>query len=121
MRKQLASAETEEQFQAVGLLCREALISLAQAVFDPDKHPVEGVSVSATDVKRMLEAYIAATFAGSENEATRKHARAAFDLANSVQHQRTATFRRAAICAEATTSVVNLIAIAAGLRDPKAS
>jgi hypothetical protein len=39
LRQQLAKAETEEQFQAVGLLCREALISLAQAVFKPDEHP----------------------------------------------------------------------------------
>jgi hypothetical protein len=122
LRKQLAPAETEEQFQAVGLLCREALISLAQAVFDPDEHPtIDGVKASATDAKRMLEAYIVVKFAGSENEYARKHARAAVDLAVSLQHQRTATFRRAAICTEATTSVVNLIAIAAGLRDPKAS
>jgi hypothetical protein len=122
LRKQLAAAEAEEQFQTVGLLCREALISLAQAVFDPDEHAtVDGVKASPTDAKRMLEAYIAVAFAGSENEYTRKHARAAVDLAVSLQHQRTATFRRAATCAEATTSVVNLIAIAAGRRDPTAS
>jgi hypothetical protein len=29
----------EEQFQAVGLLCRETLISLAQAVYDAQLHP----------------------------------------------------------------------------------
>jgi hypothetical protein len=39
LRERLASAASEEQFQAVGLLCREALISLAQAVFDPAAHP----------------------------------------------------------------------------------
>ena len=37
-RNRLASARTEEQFQAVGLLCREILISLAQAVFDSERH-----------------------------------------------------------------------------------
>jgi len=118
-RKQLELATTEEQFQAVGLLCREILISLAQAVFDPERHPtLDGVRPSETDAKRMLEAYIAVEFAGSANEHTRKHARAACDLAVHLQHRRTATFREAAACVEATTSTVNLIAITAGLRDP---
>jgi hypothetical protein len=119
MRERLAKAETEEQFQAVGFLCREILISLGQAVFDPTKHPIlDGTAASETDAKRMLDAYIAVAFAGSHNEHTRKHARAAYDLANHLQHKRTAEFRTAAACAEATTSIVNLIAIMAGLRDP---
>jgi hypothetical protein len=119
VRKQLENARNEEQFQAVGLLCREALISLAQAVYDPDLHPtLDGVKASPTDAKRMLQAYISVAFAGSANEYIRKHARAACDLAVHFQHSRTATFREAAACAEATTSIVNLIAIMAGLRDP---
>jgi hypothetical protein len=118
-RKRLESATTEEQFQAVGLLCRELLISLAQAVFDPERHrTLDGVRASDTDAKRMLEAYIAAEFAGSGNEHTRKHVKAACDLAVHLQHRRTASFREAAVCLEATTSTVNLIAIMAGLRDP---
>ena len=59
LRRRLAQAQTEEQFQAVGLLCREALISLGQAVYDPDHHPSpEGVDPSSTDAKRMLSAYL---------------------------------------------------------------
>jgi hypothetical protein len=118
-RQRLAVATTEEQFQAVGLICRETLISLAQTVFDAERHPtLDGVSASDTDVKRMLEAYIARTLSGSANDASRRHARAALDLAKQLQHKRTATFRDAALCAEATTSVVNLIAIIDGQRDP---
>ncbi len=119
IRNRLAQAVKEEHFQAVGLLCREALISTAQAVFDPDQHPTtDGITASQTDAKRMLEAYIATVLTGSTNDFLRKHARAALDLAVHLQHRRTATFRDAAICVEATTSVVNLIAIIAGLRDP---
>jgi hypothetical protein len=33
IRRRLAEAQTAEQFQAVGLLCREALTSLGQAVY----------------------------------------------------------------------------------------
>ncbi len=119
LRGRLEIATTEEHFQAVGLLCRETLISLAQAVYDPGLHPtLDGVRPSETDAKRMLEAYIAVAFAGSAHEQFRKHARAAYDLAAHLQHRRTASFREAAACTEATTSIVNLIAIMAGLRDP---
>ena len=120
LRRRFAEAGTEEQFQAVGLLCREALISTAQAVFNPELHPTaDGVKSSDTDAKRMLEAYIPVVLTGSANDFLRKHARASLDLAVHLQHRRTATFREAALCVEATTSVINIIAIVAGLRDPK--
>jgi hypothetical protein len=119
IRQRLESALTEEQFQAVGLLCREGLISLAQTVFDSKRHTIlDGVDVSPTDAKRMLEAYLAAELGGAENKVAHQHARAALDLANELQHKRTATFRQAALCAEATASVINLVAIMSGQRDP---
>ena len=120
IRQRLAAASTEEQFQAVGLLCREALISLAQTVFSPVRHPtLDGVTVSKTDAKRMLEAYLAVELSGAENKIARQHAKAALDLTNELQHKRTAAFRQAALCAESTASVVNLIAIISGQRDPQ--
>jgi len=119
VRSQLERASTEEEFQAVGLLCRETLISLAQVVYDPLRHPTaDGVSPSDTDAKRKLEAYLAKELAGPANKESRRHANAALAFTNALQHKRTATFREAALCAEATTSVVNLIAIISGRRDP---
>jgi hypothetical protein len=118
-RTQLDSSSAEEDFQRVGLLCREILISLAQAVYDPALYPsLDGTEPSSTDGKRMLEAYIAVEMAGGSNAAARTHARAALELANALQHRRTASFREAALCAEAATSVVNIIAIVSGRRDP---
>jgi len=118
-RGRLASARAEEDFQQVGLLCREVLISTAQAVYDPLRHPtLDGTSPSSTDAKRMLEAFIAVELAGGSNEIARKHAKAAMDLALGLQHDRRATFRAAALCEEAATSVVNLVAILSGQRDP---
>jgi hypothetical protein len=120
LRARFAQARTEEQYQAVGLLCREALISAAQAVFDPAKHPSpDGVKISETDAKRMFDAYIPVMLDGSSNDFLRKHARAALDLAVHLQHRRTATHREAALCVEATNSVINIVAVVAGLRDPK--
>jgi hypothetical protein len=118
IRRRLEQAEVEEQFQAIGLLCREVLISLAQVVYDPQRHPCEdGVIPSETDAKRMLDGYIAGELAGAPNEGVRRHAKAALFLANDLQHHRTADYRQAALCAEATTSLVNLVAVISGRRD----
>ena len=115
----LAAAKGEEDYQTVGLNCREALISLAQVVWDPERHPsLDQVPPSPTDAKRKLEAFIAVELATNANEQARKHARAALDLAVGLQHKRSANWRDAAMCLEATTSVVNLIAIVQGRRDP---
>lgn len=115
LRAQLRKARTEEHCQAVGLMCREILVSLAQAVYEPEVHtPIDGVDPSSTDAARMLEAYLVAELKGKSNEAARRHARAALSLANDLQHRRTATTRDAALCAEATASLVNLVAILSG-------
>ena len=114
---QLETAKTEEDFQVVGLLCRETLISLAQAVFDPTIHtPVDNVAPSDTDAKRMLDSYFSSELAGSSNEGLRKHAKASLSLANELQHKRTANIQVAALCAEATRTVVNIVAIISGIR-----
>lgn len=120
VRERLETASTEEEFQTVGLLCREALISLAQEVYCRERHKSrDGIAPSITDAKRMLEAYIAVELQGGAQEESRKYARAALDLGNALQHCRTATFRDAALCAEATAGVLNTIAIVSGRRDPK--
>lgn len=121
IRRRLEQAEVEEHFQTVGLLCREVLISVAQVVYDPQRHANEdGMQPSKTDAKRMLDAYILSELSGGTNEGVRRHAKAALALANDLEHHRTATYRQAALCAEATTSVVNLVAIISGRRDKDA-
>lgn len=120
LRDRLASARNEEQFQAVGLLCRDVLVSVAQAVYLPERHPaLDGVDVSNTDSKRMIDAFIAVELGGGANEETRRHARSALALADALVHRRTAGFRDAAMCVEATTSIINIISIASGRRDPQ--
>ncbi len=121
-RSRLDTATVEEDFQGVGHLCREVIISLAQAVFDPTTHPtVDGVAASKTDAKRMLDAYIAATLPGSSNEEVRAHSRASLALANGLQHRRTATKRMAALCLEATSSTVAVLSIIAHDEEPNVS
>jgi hypothetical protein len=118
IRIRLETATNEEEYQTVGLLCRETLISLAQAVFDPEIHkPSDNIIPSSTDAYRMLEAYFSKELEGHSNENARKYAKASLKLANELQHQRTASFKDAAICAEATRSVVNVVAIISGRKD----
>ena len=119
IRQRLEEAATEEQRQAIGVLCREVLISLTQEVYVRERHPsLDGQEPSRTDAKRILDAYIAVELQGGPNETARKHARASLDLANELQHNRTASFREAALCVQATSAVVNVIAIISGRKDP---
>jgi hypothetical protein len=113
----LREASSEEQYQVVGLICREALISVAQAVFRPGTDvPLDNVTPAKTDAKRMLEAFIESVAKGSHNEEIRAHAKASLKLAVALQHDRGASFRTAALCVEATSSVINIVAILAGRR-----
>lgn len=117
VRLRLATSESEEQCQTIGLLCREVLISVAQEVYDPGRHPShDGVAPSDTDAKRMLEAFFSEELDGGANEEARTHAKAALRLALALQHKRTADFQMAALCAEATSSVVNILAVLGGRR-----
>ncbi|WP_105435888.1 hypothetical protein [Neorhizobium tomejilense] len=111
-RLQIGTSSDEEDYQAIGLLCREVMISLAQAVYDPAIHVSEdGVSPSLTDANRMLEGYVGHSFPGESYKEVRAHARAALALALNLQHRRTATRKLAALCLEAATSATSIIAI----------
>lgn len=117
MRLRLDTAEAEEQFQSVGLLCREILISVAQEVYDSTQHlPTDGIHPSETDAKRMLDSIFESELRGSGSDEARSHAKAAVRLALALQHKRSADFKTASLCAEGTMSVVNMIAIVANRR-----
>ena len=119
VRDRLHAASTEEQFQTIGLLCREVIISACQEVYDEARHPPDGdVRPSSTDAKRMLDAVLNVELPGQSNQESRAHAKAAVRLALALQHKRTADFRMAALCAEAATSVVNILAILFDRRGP---
>ena len=110
IRKRQSEASKEEQFQVIGLLCRETIITLAQSVFVEDEHPIlDDTKVSKTDAKRMLEAYIAVELSGSSNKILRQYARSTLDLANALTHKRTATKKDASLCSIATLSLINFV------------
>jgi len=117
VRMRLDTADSEEEYQAIGLLCREVLITVGQAVYDLNKHKsLDGIFPSDTDAKRILESIFETELHGSVNEEARTHAKAALRLALALQHKRTADYQTSALCAEATVSVVNLLAVISGRR-----
>lgn len=110
MRSRIAVAQTEEQYQAIGMLGRETLITIAQEVYNPQLHtPLDGIAPSETDAKRMLEAYLAYRLSGNSHERQRKFAKSAVDLANHLTHDRMATKQDAEICLLAVSTAVSLI------------
>lgn len=110
MRQQLNTAINEEQFQAIGMLGRETIITIAQQVYNKEIHaPIDSVDPSETDSKRMLDAFLSYELSGSSNERTRKFAKSAVDMANHLTHNRTATRRDASMCLTSVTAVASLI------------
>jgi len=108
----LSAAQNEEDYQAIGLLCRENLISLSSVVFRPEKHKsFLDKEPSDTDAKRMLDAYFGCELAGSSNEEMRRFAKSATALANALTHSRTASGLLAGVCASATYAVISIARI----------
>lgn len=119
VREALDRAKNEEDFQGVGLLCRETLISAAQEVYVPFLHRLASEPLpSSTDFFGMFELYITHELSGAANEVLRNYAKSTNKLANQLVHHRTATLREAMLAAEATRATVNFIAIIAGKRSP---
>ena len=91
------------------MLGREALITIAQQVFDKDLHPsTDGTDIGSTDSKRMLDAYLSFELK-DESEKVVKLAKAAVDMSNQLTHDRNATKRAAGICIIAVSMIASLI------------
>jgi hypothetical protein len=111
LRERYATAQTSEDCQAVGLLCRDVLRSLADATFDTS-HGRAGENVlGPADAVARLGFVVDAHALGETNRETRKVIKATLDLANKVQHDQSATLQQAALVAEATVAAVNLMRI----------
>jgi hypothetical protein len=107
LRRRYDVALTVEDFQAIGLLCRDVFISLAEAIFDPGRHAKGKEPPSA--LRDQLFAVIEHEAAGAANKELRAFLKATIDYANKVQHDRAATRQQARAVAEATIAAVNVI------------
>ena len=112
MKEILEGAYKTQDFQSVGMYGRELLITLAQTVYRKDKHgSLDGVEISKTDSKRMLDAYVAYCLKNNNREREAKFARAAVDFSNELTHTRTAVSMDAELCYTAVLSTVHIIRV----------
>lgn len=112
IKKREKAASRVEQFQAVGTLCRELIITLAQTVYKEEEHPsVDGVEISNTDANRMLESYIKSVLKGGAHEELRSYAKSTNKLANALTHKRSSTKKDMMMCTSATLTLVNFVGI----------
>jgi hypothetical protein len=112
LRRDAASASTGHDRAAVGRLCRELFVSLADAAYDETRHgpippPVDGEG-GGTVTKR-LDAVIAAEAGGRSLEDLRGLMRKGLGLANNLQHRKNPSDTEAMICADATILVVSAV------------
>jgi hypothetical protein len=115
----MLKAQTEEDYQTIGLLCRENLISLSNAVYQSEKHEKYlDQKASETDAKRLLDAYLSCELPGDSNEEMRRFAKSAVALANALTHKRTADRILAGICTSATNAVIGIARIIEDAHSP---
>ncbi len=115
IKKQFKEAENEEQFNAIGAICRSTYVSLATNVFDENIHKtVDGVKPSETDYKRKLEAFINYNLSGQTNESFRSHCKKTLNLADELVHKTTANKTQTALTITSLISIVNIVKILNG-------
>ena len=108
------NAKDEEDFQTIGLLCRDVIISLAQAVYNPIVHgqtDETGKQIGNADAVRMIGNYVNVKLNGSHNKELRAYAKVTNDLANQLTHKRSATKRDMLLIVSSTLALINFIGI----------
>jgi hypothetical protein len=110
LRQRYATAQTPEDFRAVGLLCRDILISLGHAVFDPDRHlSIDQPMPKRDDAKNRIDYVVQAEFPGSDNHRLRALVKAQWDFVQPVVHTRTDTEKKARLAADGTIYLANTL------------
>lgn len=107
-------AQNEEDFQTIGLLCRDVIISLAQAVYNPLIHGATdetGKQIGNADAVRMIGNYISSELSGSSNDELRAYAKNTNKLANKLTHERNATKKDMLLTVSSTIALINFIGI----------
>lgn len=98
-----------EDFQAIGVQCREVLIELGNTIYSPDMAGEEE-QPQASNFKKKAELFVKFYLSGSENSDYRSYFKklteATWDYANKLTHSQTATFYEASTCVSLTTSLV---------------
>lgn len=117
IKRSASTASDVEDFQSIGLQCREVLISIAKTVYKPDIHgdfDENGTKIGESDSVRQLANYIKLTLKGKENEELRSYAKTTNKISNVLTHRRTSTKTEMLLCVNATIALINFVGILEG-------
>lgn len=105
------SAVEIEDFQAIGVQCREVLIELGNLIYIPEMTG-ENEQPQASNFKKKAELFIQFYLPGSDNSDYRsiikKLTEATWDYSNKITHSQKATFYEASTCVSLCTSLVGV-------------
>ncbi len=105
------SAIEIEDFQSMGVQCREVLIALGNSIYFPEMSGKDE-QPKASDFKRKAELFIQFYLSGAENKDYRKYIKniteATWDYSNKITHSSNTTFYEASTCVTLCTSLVGI-------------
>lgn len=105
------TAKEIEDFQAIGVQCRETLIELGNYIYEPMMAGTEE-QPQASNFKRKTELFTQFYLKGSENSDYRgiikKLTEATWDYANKITHSRSATYYEASTCVTLCIALVGV-------------
>lgn len=107
---EFSTAKSEEDFQGIGLLIREILISIGQEVYCRELDTNESPP-SKTDAKELINRFLSSSFSGGSNEELRRFVKDVYDLSVALQHKRERNKLHAEINVEATKLFIKIIKI----------
>jgi len=101
-----------EEIQAIGVMCRETLLTLMENIFSPDYLKDKEEIPKKSDFKNKSRISLDSLLAGSENAELRDHMRklsySAWEFANEVTHSTSKSYQDAAIALSLCTAVVSV-------------
>ncbi len=107
-RLNFQTADSTEDFQAVGVQCRDTILSLGEAVMEYQQLK-ERPLISNQTIDLIFEKFFNEQFSGSSKDQFRVYTKSCLKVANALQHDRTSTYLQATLCVEATAHLVGLV------------
>jgi len=112
----IGTAQELEDYQAIGVRCREALLSLVHAVQDAIHPPIGASDLKRSDFLGWADAIADTVLSGASQKPRRglvkSSAKAAWDFANWLTHTRSAHFNDAEAAVSATEQALSLFTTA---------
>ncbi|MCX6253616.1 MAG: hypothetical protein NTV31_03970 [Bacteroidia bacterium] len=110
--EKLLQAVELKEIQAIGVICRETLLTLMEHIFSPEYLKVNEEIPKKSDFKNKNRIFLDSLLAGSDNAELRDHMRkpsySAWEYANEVTHSTSKSCQDAAIALSLCTAVVSV-------------